>query len=140
MAEDVLQQCFDAGRPPLRAGGHSMRHRLVGTPASASVPIHAAPGWHLYGAEADHVRALPGADQALGLGLCAAMVRFAVRSEFAITVEDVLARRWRALFLHAARAAEMAAAVASILIEEGVADPRTDEFLDLARRYANTSV
>lgn len=140
MAEDVLQQCFDAGRLPLRAGGQSMRHRLVGAPASASVPIHAAPGWHLYGAEADHVRALPGADQALGLGLCAAMVRFAVRNEYALTVEDVLARRWRALFLDATRAAEMAAAVASILIEEGVVDPRMDDFLGLARRYANTNV
>ena len=37
-------------------------------------------------------------------------------------------------------AAEMAAAVASILIEEGVVDPRMDDFLGLARRYANTNV
>lgn len=140
MAEDVLQQCFDAGRLPARAGGQSMRHRLLGAPAGASVPIHAAPGWHLYGTEADQVRALPGADQALGLGLTAAMVRFAVRNEFALTVEDVLARRWRALFLDAARAECMAAAVAPILREEGVVDPRTDEFLSLARRYATPGV
>jgi glycerol-3-phosphate dehydrogenase len=140
MAEDVLQQCFDAGRLPARAGGQSGRHRLVGAPASASVPIHAAPGWHLYGAEADRVRALPGADQMLGLGLTTAMVRFAVRSEFALTVEDVLARRWRALFLDAAQAGQMASAVAAILREEGVADPRTDDFQRLAHRYANVSV
>jgi glycerol-3-phosphate dehydrogenase len=140
MAEDVLQQCFDAGRLPPRQGGQSVHHRLVGAPASASVPIHAAPGWHLYGAEADEVRALPGADQALGLGLTAAMVRFAVRKEYALTVEDVLARRWRALFLDAAQAIQMAPAVASILREEGVADPRADDFLCLAQRYANASV
>ncbi|MCM3562959.1 glycerol-3-phosphate dehydrogenase/oxidase [Hydrogenophaga intermedia] len=140
MAEDVLQQCFDAGRLPPRQGGQSVHHRLVGAPASASVPIHAAPGWHLYGAEADEVRALPGADQALGLGLTAAMVRFAVRKEYALTVEDVLARRWRALFLDAAQAMQMAPAVASILREEGVADPRADDFLCLAQRYANVSV
>jgi glycerol-3-phosphate dehydrogenase len=140
MAEAVLQQCFDAGRLPARAGGQSGRHRLVGAPASASVPIHAAPGWHLYGAEADRVRALPGADQMLGLGLTTAMVRFAVRSEFALTVEDVLARRWRALFLDAAQAGQMASAVAAILREEGVADPRTDDFQRLAHRYANVSV
>lgn len=140
MAEDVLQQCFDAGRLPARAGGQSARHRLVGAPASASVPIHAAPGWHLYGAEAAQVQALPGADQDLGLGLRAAMVRFAVRNEYALTVEDVLARRWRALFLDAKQAAHMAAAVEAILREEGVQNPRTDHFLSLAQRYAAAGV
>ncbi|MCY1382012.1 hypothetical protein D9M69_699880 [compost metagenome] len=68
------------------------------------------------------------------------MVRFAVRCEHALTVEDVLARRWRALFLDAAQAARMAKGVADILREEGVADPRTDGFLDLARRYAAPGV
>ena len=136
MAEDVLQQCFDAGRLPPRAGGQSARHRLVGAPVRASVPIHAAPGWHLYGTEAERVRGLPGADQALGLGLHAAMVRFAVRCEHALTVEDVLARRWRALFLDAIQAARMAGSVAAILRDEGIADPRTDDFLALAHRYA----
>jgi len=140
MAEDVLQQCFDAGRLPSRAGGQSARHRLVGAPLRASVPIHAAPGWHLYGTEAERVRALPGADQSLGLGLQAAMVRFAVRCEHALTVEDVLARRWRALFLDAAQAARMAGTVASILREEGVSDPRTDDFLALAERYGALAV
>ncbi|WP_322469523.1 glycerol-3-phosphate dehydrogenase/oxidase [Hydrogenophaga sp. SNF1] len=140
MAEDVLQQCFDAGRLPPRPGGQSARHRLVGAPVRASVPIHAAPGWHLYGTEAERVRGLPGADQALGLGLHAAMVRFAVRCEHALTVEDVLARRWRALFLDATQAARMAGSVAAILREEGIADPRTDDFLALARRYAAPGV
>jgi glycerol-3-phosphate dehydrogenase len=140
MAEDVLQQCFDAGRLPARAAGKSARHRLVGAPANASVPIHAAPGWHLYGAEADRVRALPGADQALGMGLCAAMVRFAVREEYALTVEDVLARRWRALFLDATQAMKLSTAVADILREEGVADPRAEHFLRLASRYGMAEV
>ncbi|NIM43281.1 MAG: FAD-dependent oxidoreductase [Hydrogenophaga sp.] len=140
MAEDVLQRCFDAGRLPARPGGQSARHRLVGAPGSASVPIHTAPGWHLYGTEAQRIQALPGADRALGMGLCAAMVRFAVRSEHALTVEDVLARRWRALFLDATQAGHMAADVAAILREEGVTDPRTDDFLALARCYAAPGV
>ncbi|HSX94329.1 MAG TPA: glycerol-3-phosphate dehydrogenase/oxidase [Hydrogenophaga sp.] len=140
MAEDVLQRCMDAGRLPARAGGQSARRRLVGAPASASVPIHAAPGWHLYGTEAQQIQALPGADRILGLGLCAAMVRFAVRCEYALTVEDVLARRWRALFLDAVQAGRMAAEVADILREEGVSDPRTDDFMDLSRRYAAPDV
>ena len=136
MAEDVLQHCVDAGRLPPRAGGQSAHHRLVGAPLRASVPLHAAPGWHLYGAEADRVRALPGADRPLGQGLCAAMVRFAVRCEYAHTVEDVLARRWRSLFLDARQAADAAAGVEAILREEGVTHPRVDDFLALAERYA----
>ncbi|MBL0919695.1 MAG: glycerol-3-phosphate dehydrogenase/oxidase [Hydrogenophaga sp.] len=140
MAEDVLQRCFDAGRLPARAGGQSAYHRLVGAPAGASAPIHAPPGWHLYGADAEQVRALPGADQALGMGLCAAMVRFAVRCEYAHTVEDVLARRWRALFLDVIQARDMAPAVAALLREEGVVDPKLDAFLSLTCRYAHQGV
>lgn len=135
MAEDVLQRCFDAGRLPARGGGQSAHHRLVGAPATGSTPIHTAPGWHLFGTDADRVRALPGADQPLGMGLSASMVRFAVQSEYAHTVEDVLARRWRALFLDAACARVMAPAVAALLREEGVADPELDAFLGLSLRY-----
>jgi hypothetical protein len=60
-----------------------------------------APGLHLYGTEASTVSALPGADVEITAGLTEAMVRFAVRHEYARTVEDVLARRSRLLFLDA---------------------------------------
>jgi glycerol-3-phosphate dehydrogenase len=46
------------------------------------------------------------------------MVRFAVRYELARSVEDVLARRSRWLFLDARRAADAAEPVAAILREE----------------------
>jgi glycerol-3-phosphate dehydrogenase len=46
------------------------------------------------------------------------MVRFAVRHEMAMTVEDVLARRSRLLFLDAAEAQRQAGAVAAILADE----------------------
>ena len=48
---------------------------------------------------------------------------FAVRHEFARTVEDVLARRSRWLFLDAAAAASVAADVAAIMAEELAGDP-----------------
>jgi glycerol-3-phosphate dehydrogenase len=51
-------------------------------------------------------------------GLSEAMVRFAARHEMAQSVEDVLARRCRLLFLDAAQAQHQAAAVAQILAEE----------------------
>lgn len=141
MAEDVLDRCFDAGRLPPRPAGQSARHGLVGACASGSpVPVHAAPGLHLYGSEAAAVRALPGADQHLGMGLTAAMVRFAVRSEYAHTVEDVLARRWRSLFLDAAEAVRMAPAVGELMRAEGVADPKEADFMALALTYGAAGV
>jgi glycerol-3-phosphate dehydrogenase len=45
-------------------------------------------------------------------------VRFAVRHEYARTVEDVLARRSRLLFLDAGQAAEAAGRVGALLAEE----------------------
>jgi glycerol-3-phosphate dehydrogenase len=46
------------------------------------------------------------------------MVRFAVRTEMARSVEDVLARRCRLLFLDARRASALADVVATLLAEE----------------------
>ena len=94
-----------------------------------------APGLHLWGTEAEEVLRLPGADRDLGMGLSEAMVRFAARQEWALTVEDMLARRWRALFLDARQAARMAPAVAALLQEETGLDPRLSAFLELCQRY-----
>lgn len=136
MANEVMDACFEAGMLPRRAGGASLGHALVGASASAAkVPLEAAPGWHLYGSEEPLVRACPGADRILGMGLTEAMVRFAARHEYAWTVEDVLARRWRALFLDARQALAMAPTVAQILQEETGLDPRQAEFEALCRQY-----
>lgn len=122
MAEDVLERCFDRALLPRRAGGATVKLPLIGAPAKAGVSITASPGEHLYGDEAATLRALPGADRWLWRdgegGLSEAMVRFAARHEMAMSVEDVLARRSRLLFLDAAEAARRAAPVAAILAEE----------------------
>ena len=52
------------------------------------------------------------------LDLTEAQVRHAVRGQFALTVEDMLARRHRALFLDAAAACAVAPEVARIMAEE----------------------
>ena len=124
MAEDVLAACFGAGLLPERPAGVTRTLRLVGAPppGTPAVLLSAPPGPHLYGSEAAAVTALPGADRELLPGLSEAMVRFAVRHEFARTVEDVLARRSRWLFLDAAAAAGVADDVAAILAEELTAD------------------
>ncbi len=89
----------------------------------------------MYGSEGAAVRACPGAEQALGLGLTQAMVRYAARHEYAWTVEDVLARRWRALFLDAHQAMAMAPEVARILSEETGQDPHLADFMALSLKY-----
>jgi glycerol-3-phosphate dehydrogenase len=122
MAEDVLERCFDADLLPRRAAGVTVKLALVGAPASAAVPMSAPPGEHLYGDEVAVLRKLPGARRWLWRdgegGLSEAMVRFAARHEMAASVEDVLARRCRLLFLDAAEAARQAWPVAEILADE----------------------
>ena len=77
-----------------------------------------------YGADAPAIRELIGADSTLGqpldadLPYVAAEVVWAAREEMARTVEDVLARRTRALFLNARAAIRMAPRVAALLAQE----------------------
>jgi glycerol-3-phosphate dehydrogenase len=134
MAEDVLEQCVVSRLLPRRPSGVTTTLKLVGAqPMKQS--ISDAPGIHLYGAEASVVLALPGADTLLGGGLTEAMVRFAARFEYARTVEDVLARRSRLLFLDAALAKSLAAPVATLLEQETGVDPALDGFLQLCDQY-----
>lgn len=135
MAEDVLAHCRRAGLLPDGASGVSAGLRLVGGERTAAATIQGAPDLSIYGSEARVVSALPGAARELAPGLSEAMVRFAVRHEYALTVEDVLARRSRLLFLDAALAMELAPALAAILAEETGLDPRLDGFLALAQDY-----
>jgi glycerol-3-phosphate dehydrogenase len=120
MAESVLAACFANGLLPARPAGVTRGLRLVGAPApgEATVPLQAPPGPHLYGSEARWLESFPGAGRMLLPGFSEAMVRFAVRHEFARTVEDVLARRSRWLFLDARLSATAAEAVAEIMGEE----------------------
>ncbi|MDB5288917.1 MAG: glpD 2 [Phycisphaerales bacterium] len=77
-----------------------------------------------YGSDAVAIRELMEADPALGrrlhdaLPVYAAQVVWAARHEMARTVDDVLARRTRALLLNAAAAIEMASEVAKLMAAE----------------------
>jgi glycerol-3-phosphate dehydrogenase len=143
MAEDVLERCMARGLLPRRAGGLTERLPLIGAAPGRS--LAEPPGEHLYGAEAAVLRELPGAGHWLWRdaesdrgGLSEAMVRFALRSELARRLEDVLARRSRLLFLDAARAAELAEPVAALIEQETgrrVHAAEREAFDALARRY-----
>src|SRR6185503_2974897 len=96
------------------------------TPVTRTLKIH---GYHsdaaqfgalaVYGSDAPEIEAL-GAPARLhpALPYIEAEVIWAARAEMARTVEDVLARRTRALFLNARAAVEMAPRVAELLARE----------------------
>jgi glycerol-3-phosphate dehydrogenase len=139
MAEDVLSACLERGLVEATSSSCTAQMGLVGAPAlgqSANNPtLRDAQGMHSYGTERAAVAALPGAGHWIAPHLSEAMVRFAARYEYATSVEDVLARRSRMLFLDARLAAEVAPQVAEILTQEREGDPQIAAFLDLCQHF-----
>lgn len=120
--------------------------------ASAGQRIHGwcegeqAEPWGVYGSDAGQVRALIAEEASWdallhpGLPFRACQVIWAVRREYARTVEDVLARRTRALFLDARASMAMAPGVARLMAAELGRDEawrqrQVAEFQDLAAGY-----
>lgn len=130
IARDALETCIEHGLLDKTADCRTDALPLVG--AGGEPP---AGELARYGAEAGLVAALPGAQRVLCDGLTEAMVRFAARHEFARTLDDVLARRVRLLFLDARVAASCATRVAEILHEELGTQPDLAGFLRLAAQY-----
>jgi len=137
MADDVLSQCVSSNLLAAPTQAQSARAVFKGAGAQTGQPVSlmAPQGMHLYGTEQAEVAQLPGADHWLLPGLSEAMVRFAARFEFARTVEDVLARRSRALFLDAKASIGVAALVADLLMEEGCTKVELSNYLSLAQTY-----
>ena len=99
-----------------------------------------------HGSDAGPIRELMNSDPRLGrrlhpaLPIYAAQVVWAARHEMARTVDDVLARRTRALFLNAGAAIDMAPDVATLLAIElgrnsGWESDQIAEFNSIARHY-----
>ncbi len=118
-----------------------------------SLPIHGADNVPViadslqhYGADRHLIRELINHQPSLGVKLhpafnfVAAEVVWAVRTEMARTVEDVLARRVRALFLDAKASIEMAQEVARLMARELGRDEtwqqhQLNDYIELARGY-----
>lgn len=138
MAQDVMNACFEHGLLDLvwqRRGGTEHLGLVGSDSANTGASIRDAEGLHSYGSERECVLALDEGEPELALGLTPAMVRFAVRHEYARTVEDVLARRSRLLFLDAALARMIAPKVAAILAQEALVTPQIEAFDALAGNY-----
>ncbi len=111
MAEDVIDRAAEVAGLPAEPCPTRML-KLHGCPATPSLDV--------YGTDAPLLASLPGHNQRLhpALPYSEAMVRFAIRYEAAHTIEDVLARRTRALFHDATAAAAAIERVAGIFAEE----------------------
>lgn len=119
MAEDCVDQAATlAGLPDQPCVTKTLRIHGALPDSSIFRPLS------FYGADATAILKLVSEDAALGelldaeLPYIAAEVLWAARHEMARTVEDVLARRTRALFLNARAALRMAPRVAAILAQE----------------------
>lgn len=138
MAQEVMAALVSAGAlPAAPCEAHTDKQALFGAPPKgvAAVSLRDAPGVHLFGSQAHQVLQGEGSQELLGLGLTAAMVRYCAQNEWAVTVEDMLARRWRVLFLDARMAEQMAPRVAQLLWQETGLDPALQDFLDVCQQY-----
>jgi len=119
MGEDAVDAAAAVGGLPERPSA-TRALRLRGWREAPSEP---AP-WDVYGADAAALLATAAADPSLAAPLhprlpyAAAQVVWGARHEMARTVEDVLARRTRALLLDARASVECAPAVARLMAEE----------------------
>jgi glycerol-3-phosphate dehydrogenase len=138
MAEDVLSACKEARLLATLPACSTQQARMVGAPLAQSpvTSLSLPPGLHSYGAEQTLVQSLPGADRWISPGLSEAMVRFALRYEYALTVEDVLARRSRLLFLDAQQAAAVSGQVAALITEELGQDGHEADFLQICTHFS----
>jgi glycerol-3-phosphate dehydrogenase len=144
MAEDCVDHAITLGR--LRDEECATKNlRIHGYIASTWAGENGEASLDVYGTDADEIRALA-QDAELAkqlhpeLPYIAAEVVWAARMEMARSVEDVLARRTRALFLNARAAMQMARPVARLLAQELDRDDawiaaQTKEFCELAKQY-----
>ena len=118
MAEDTIDRTIKvAGLPPVKCSTANLKiHGYLNGQQQSSLSI--------YGADKVQIEALVAIQSEFGERLHERMpnikaeVIWAVRNEMARTVEDVLARRLRVLFLDARAAIEMAPKIASLIASE----------------------
>lgn len=142
----MAEQCVDVVATTHRfqvPQSHTKTLQLVSTPQRGV----ASDRFRDYGIHADHMEQLIENDPALDGSLCDELPYkkvhcvWAIRNEMARTVEDVLARRTRALFLNAKSALAAAPTVLEILTQELALTPQIGQqqlqsFAALARDYS----
>ena len=145
MAEDCVDKVVQLHKMAALPCG-TENYRLHGASDQVVVTDERA----VYGTDLVHLQQLEQQQPALAkpisaaFGITAAQVIWAVRQEMARTVEDVLARRTRALFLDARASVAMAPEVAALLAEElgheaGWCQTQVAEFKEVAKNFLPAS-
>lgn len=141
MAEDTVDRAFEImGLEPRKCPTRKMA--IHGYRPNPDLSNH----MYVYGSDEELIRALIAERPELGeplspkFGYTAAEVVWAVREEMALTLDDVLARRVRMLFVDAREAKRVARRVAELMAEElgrdeQWIDTQVSEFEALADRY-----
>ena len=141
MGEEVIDRAIQVGELPKKKSISKNLHlHGYSNTVDADNPLC------FYGTDAKKIVALIASEPELGesisdlLNINKAQVVWAVRNELARNVEDVLARRTRALFLDAEESIRMAPVVAKILTKELNHDELWEqnqviEFTQIAKRY-----
>ncbi|MGH2645321.1 MAG: glycerol-3-phosphate dehydrogenase/oxidase, partial [Chitinophagaceae bacterium] len=140
MAEDTVDKAIETGSFPFKAciTKHLKIHGYIENEKDNK--------WNVYGSDAEKIQNLISKDPSLGEKLdpawpfIRAEVVWAVKEEMARTVEDVLSRRFRVLFLDSKAAISMTQVVAEILKQELNKDDewkqkQADDFIRLANGY-----
>jgi glycerol-3-phosphate dehydrogenase len=141
MAEDCVDHAVTLGElPDVRSKTHDLKIH------GYKQGVESLTALGVYGSDGEAILALAAADERLGqrlhpaLPYIAAEVVWGVREEMARTLDDVLSRRTRALFLNARAAMEMAPAVARLMAQELGAgqdwiEQQLQQFNDEAGKY-----
>ncbi len=141
MAEDCVDHAVTLGElPDVPSKTHDLRIH------GYKQGVESLTALGVYGSDGEAILALAAADERLGqqlhpaLPYIAAEVVWGVREEMARTLDDVLSRRTRALFLNARAAMEMAPAVARLMAQELGAgqdwiEQQLQQFNDEAGKY-----
>ena len=141
MAEDCVDHAVTLGElPDVPSKTHNLRIH------GYKQDVESLTALGVYGSDGEAILALAAGNERLGqqlhpaLPYIAAEVVWGVREEMARTLDDVLSRRTRALFLNARAAIEMAPAVARLMAQElgtGEAwiEQQLQQFNDEARKY-----
>ena len=141
MAEDAINQAIKMANLPNKpcVTKHLKQHGYIKSEETSA--------WdYVYGSDIQYIKEImqgdPTGEQLLhpGYPYRKAHVLWAVREEMALTVEDILSRRLRLLFLDAKAAIEIAPTVASIMASELKKDKSWEEmqvkkFKTIANRY-----
>ncbi|WP_185867301.1 glycerol-3-phosphate dehydrogenase/oxidase [Blattabacterium cuenoti] len=146
MAEDTVNKAIDIGKL-IKKPSVTKNLKIYGSCSSYKNQNH---HWNKYGEDEYHIKKLIEKNPLLGVPLISknsssyyyteAEVVWMVRYEMARTIEDVLARRFRLLFLNAKKAIDIAPRVATLMAKELSRDDKWEKsqvaaFKKLAMQY-----